>query len=43
MFDGVGVVEMGRKLAGANVGAAGDGELCAAAVTLAELSGRMAR
>jgi hypothetical protein len=38
MFDGVGVVETGRKLAGANVGAAGDGELCAAAVTLAELS-----
>jgi hypothetical protein len=37
MFDPVEVVEMGRKVAGADPAAGGDDELCAAAVALAEL------
>src|SRR3954453_7355550 len=37
MFDPVEVVEVGRKIAGADPGAGGDDELCAAAVALAEL------
>src|SRR4051794_970353 len=37
MFDSVGFVEAGRKIAGADPGACGDDELCAAAVALAQL------